>query len=614
MKRTFMSVVLLVPAVSAVCIADGNTASPGEIRAVPTLTCLGIEWSIEGDANSNAHVSVAYRQEGQETWLQAMDLMRVENIAHTGHIMDEPVIAESERGRRFWNFDPPVEYGNLLAGSIFHLDPDTSYEVRLELQDPDGGAASRTVTARTRAVPQTPATGRTLHVAPGATDGDGSEAKPFGDPGQAQREVRPGDTVLLHEGTYEPISIGADGRPGLPITWRGRDRAKVIITGDRAVNCVGRRHLIIENLTIEATHMGVNASQGSDVAIRGCRIRTANSGIYADLASELLIADNVVTGPVNWTDPKGPQMRAEGISVSGAGHVICRNLIANVCDGINATGGQLATNNVDIYRNDIWICTDDAIEADHVGRNIRVFENRMTNCSSSMSNQPLFGGPCYWIRNVSYACGGGFKFNCNPSGIVALHNTIVAYGIAWSGMDARNLFLRGNIFAGGRLDKGKGPEWNSLHGLRGVKLDWDRDAVLRTSHARLIEIYAPGRAAPVGKVNYASMKELFEDTGLEEHGIEITWEDFERIEAQPDAETVIRPDSWSVMLRSASAAVDAGEVVPNISDRYEGARPDIGAWETGQPVPHYGPDPRVQPVDFDQIPTASDIQVSSDDT
>ena len=37
------------------------------------------------------------------------------------------------------------------------------------------------------------------------------------------------------------------------------------------------------------------------------------------------------------------------------------------------------------------------------------------------------------------------------------------------------------------------------------------------------------------------------------------------------------------------AAVDAGEVLPNINDNYAGSAPDMGAYEVGWPLPNYGP-------------------------
>jgi hypothetical protein len=38
--------------------------------------------------------------------------------------------------------------------------------------------------------------------------------------------------------------------------------------------------------------------------------------------------------------------------------------------------------------------------------------------------------------------------------------------------------------------------------------------------------------------------------------------------------------------------VDAAVIIPNVNDDYEGAGPDIGAYEAGRPLPHYGPRPR----------------------
>jgi hypothetical protein len=38
-----------------------------------------------------------------------------------------------------------------------------------------------------------------------------------------------------------------------------------------------------------------------------------------------------------------------------------------------------------------------------------------------------------------------------------------------------------------------------------------------------------------------------------------------------------------------AAVVDAGAVLPGITDGFAGARPDIGAYEAGAPLPRYGP-------------------------
>ena len=40
---------------------------------------------------------------------------------------------------------------------------------------------------------------------------------------------------------------------------------------------------------------------------------------------------------------------------------------------------------------------------------------------------------------------------------------------------------------------------------------------------------------------------------------------------------------------SGSAAIDAGLALPNVNDGFAGTAPDLGAYEAGQPLPHYGP-------------------------
>jgi hypothetical protein len=42
-------------------------------------------------------------------------------------------------------------------------------------------------------------------------------------------------------------------------------------------------------------------------------------------------------------------------------------------------------------------------------------------------------------------------------------------------------------------------------------------------------------------------------------------------------------------LASDCPAIDAGAKLPNINDGYVGSKPDLGAYEDGQPLPTYGP-------------------------
>jgi hypothetical protein len=44
-------------------------------------------------------------------------------------------------------------------------------------------------------------------------------------------------------------------------------------------------------------------------------------------------------------------------------------------------------------------------------------------------------------------------------------------------------------------------------------------------------------------------------------------------------------------LTEGSAAVDAGAVLFNVNDGFKGKAPDLGAYELGDALPHYGPRP-----------------------
>src|SRR5580658_9701060 len=121
----------------------------------PTLISLGFEWYIDGDDNRNASVAVSYRKKGDQAWKEGLPLLRVGN---------EVLNSEAHQ------FVTP----NMLAGSIFDLEPDTQYECRFVLSDPDGvtGKAENTVTVRTRFEPKPATGGKVYHVYPADFKGE----------------------------------------------------------------------------------------------------------------------------------------------------------------------------------------------------------------------------------------------------------------------------------------------------------------------------------------------------------------------------------------------------------------------------------------------------------
>lgn len=58
-----------------------------------------------------------------------------------------------------------------------------------------------------------------------------------------------------------------------------------------------------------------------------------------------------------------------------------------------------------------------------------------------------------------------------------------------------------------------------------------------------------------------------------------------------EADFPAKPFPAFLELKAGSAAVDQGQVLPNVNDGFAGAAPDLGAHELGLPLPHYGPRP-----------------------
>ena len=120
--------VLLALVVVASPVRAANGVTPGQFVIEPaTLICLGFEWDITGDENRNATVEVRYRVSGQTAWTEGMPLLRM-------------------GGERIMR--APYTVPDRFAGSIIDLQPDTEYQVRLTMKDPDGvaGTAVQNVT------------------------------------------------------------------------------------------------------------------------------------------------------------------------------------------------------------------------------------------------------------------------------------------------------------------------------------------------------------------------------------------------------------------------------------------------------------------------------------
>lgn len=573
MKSALHKILLLLAGVLLLSFTyPENATFPGKISTpYPTLTCLAVEWLIEGDANENGKVGVSYRAEGEKNWKTAMPLVRI------------PAGNTGMRTR------PSYMWMNKHSGSIFDLQPDTEYEIRLSLNDPDGGKVTETVKARTRPVPRQAADARIIEVNPRTLEKEAMRAEA-------------GDVLLLSPGYYEDFTMPVDGEPGKPIVLRADNAHPVIGSTFTSLNLEHRKHVIIDGLTVWGP---VQLRWAEDVAVRYCTIES-QFGIIAQEqpgCKNCYIADNTVSYKIPWVAEStgsgsiwgGPANIGEGIELTGPGNVICYNRVSGFRDCISTMEDLWVYDQmcIDIYNNDVSEGPDDGIEADFAMNNCRIMNNRITNCGMGLSSQPGLGGPTYFIRNVMYNISmAPFKLERLSYGNLFLHNTVVKSGDGLFEHHGQNAFFRtswlNNLCIGGSGGKKNG-RYSSGEGLA-VSLPGYNETC--TFDYNAVGSENTPFAGKIADKRFESIKELHALTGAK-HCVQVDMKVFAAEVEFPDP---VFPERQPQDLRIAagSPATDAALLLPNINDDYTGKAPDIGAYEYGKALPHYGPRPRAE--------------------
>jgi len=583
--RNRLRLLLLLPlaAVGMAKAAGGPSGDmairPGRlVLEAPTLVCLGVRWYVSGDHNGNARVLVSYRQQGAKAWREGLPLFRV----GTGPDTQEGE-ARLDRGEReAW----PFLVGNLFAGSIFDLKPGTSYEIKLVMSDPDGGGATKVLTTSTRPVPSPPKAKRALYVVPGEGGGRGTQADPLRGLAAANAAAKAGDLILVRAGVYQgTFTTDKSGTAEAPIVWRGAEDGETVIDGGgehRGVSANQVRHVFFQRLSIRNSQYGMVAHGASDLVVQGCHFYRNEFGFTAHnnqpLMRNFYVADNVFEGPSTWPRTKGIE-DARAVQVSGEGHAICYNRIRGFGDGIDIMGSPPARA-IDFYNNEISECTDDAIELDYGQSNVRAFRNHITNCFEGISTQPLYGGPAYIFRNAMYNLEyTQFKMHNNPSGALYLHNTVVKLGMPWplyTSAEVRNAASRNNLFIG------TAAEYAMEFTAPMTNCDFDYDG------------FGGGPFRLFAKWNerrYGSFEDFRRESPVERHAVLVDPATAFESEVLPpqDFKRQFPLGKSDLRLRAGSAAIDAGTRLPNLDDGYRGKAPDLGAYEYGDQLPHYGP-------------------------
>ena len=570
MKQLFILTALLLAPLLGIAgpVLAENAARPiaEPVLEPATLHCLGIYWRVAGDDNQNTRIEVHYKKTGTSSWRRGPDLFRIEKGAGKMAV--------------------PAEVA-LFAGSIVMLEPDTGYDVKLNLTDQDGGATQTILRAPTMAEPQAPKNMRVLHVVPGTGGGTGTTTDPFKGLGVAQALAKPGDLFLVHAGVYAgTFEVGKNGEPGRPIIWRGAGDGEAVIDGqghERVVAASDTHDVWFERLTIQNAKWGLVAHAAPRMVVRRCHIHHVLSGITATRNTGarlggLFIADNTLEGSHSWSEPLHGAAVEEhrGIEISGTGNVVCYNRVRGFKDGIDMypTVPCVAS---DVHNNEVSECLDDGCEMDGAERNCRCYLNRYTNIFQGISVQPVYGGPIYIFRNALYNLEGEtFKMHNSPSGAIFYHNTSVKRGVPLilsTQETVHNCVLRNNLFLGsgeGKYAYEASPPMQNC--------DFDFDGFSGGPWKMFLKW---------NNVRYASLAEVKAKAPVEKHAVLV--EPTGNLQLPRD---VARQHALvDLRLPAGSAAIDAGAVLSGFNDGFAGQAPDLGAYEFGTELPHYGPRP-----------------------
>jgi hypothetical protein len=265
---------------------------------------------------------------------------------------------------------------------------------------------------------------------------------------------------------------------------------------------------------------------------------------------------------------------------------------------------------IDFYNNDINNMEDNCMESDGGAYNIRIMRNRCFNHGHrALSVQPLFGGPVYFIRNIVYHApeGGAVKLTATSSGIVFYHNTLIAPVKPMLGA-VSNVHFRNNLilgksettetFAIETYTNYSSSDYNGFRPNEGAEFSfgWMSPPFGILSRYAAQQPLSPqerikAEAGSKEDRRFKTLREFSEATGQDRHSVLVDYDVFQKVTPpDPNDPTILyKPADFDFELRPGSAAVDAGVRLPNVNDGFTGKAPDLGAYELGQPLPHYGP-------------------------
>lgn len=530
--------------VAMVSLVAAETAPPAAPQAVPTFACLGLYWKPEGGSAENT-CTVRYRAVGETEWREAMPLWYDRT--------DHPKMDEHSREYR---------------GSIVGLKSGTAYEVALTL-----------------------ATGAETQLTATTWSDDFRVARTVTIPADAAQPL-----VISEGGSPETGYVVYTCDPGVVLD--GKDTAEANIT-------VNASYVILRGLTVKnAARHGIQLGDVQDVVIDRCDIsgwgRIAACGFGANLDGAVYSRSDrleriVVQGSSlhhprsnsnSWTEsrphdgketkhPIGPQ----GITFEkGRGRFVIRNNriwsdpARKFNDGMGETRnfsyGGFPNRDSDIHDNEIANAYDDGAEIEGANMNVRVWNNRFDDVYGAIGAATTSLGPLYIFRNVSHSSRKGPKSDADSNKgayLVKIGNedpqwgmgSIFIYHNTMLQPPAREGFTGGSGCNAGILFTSSSKKQNFI-----------------TSRNNILQVRDEGHPSvrdtskdPSNDYDY----DLVNGTVTGKDGIEA-----HAVRAVPQFDTSAQ---GLYPLLPGTPGHDAGVRLPNFNDGFNGAGPDMGAFE-----------------------------------
>ncbi len=417
---------------------------------------------------------------------------------------------------------------------------------------------------------------------------DGQRLFPYESLSNLQTLSRDGTPGFYADGTTLYVHLAGDANPN--------STDIVVSQYTSAFTVDGVNHIYFIDLTFRHYGQGsypkvIYLNNASDCLIQGCTFAHNDLGIgikresHRNVIQDNEFYDTIFTWP--WDDIKElGGLEDGGITfydpVTGRGNVIRRNVFHDDFDGFGVCPSDTAavTNETDVYENIVYNMGDDGMETDGRCSNVRIWGNTFHDVLMGISLAPVYNGPVYAIRNLIYRTGVGnndytgspFKFNSgyDTSGPMYLfHNTADAALTAprSNGLYVKEpgtwelIYARNNVWAG--------TNYALSNSNPSQPLDLDYDDLYTTQAGEL----AWWSGLPDRHLN--TLAELQAVTGQELHGLSV-------------APGFADAAGGDYTLDDSSDLIDAGLLIPGINDEYEGAAPDIGAFEFVPRLELYG--------------------------